>query len=167
METAHKCERQKRANRQRAEAGKALWTRRPFRYDRSTDGKVFIVEDEVAAIGRAALAVLQGATVTSVGRDWNAAGLRTTAGKGGLWGVTQARRVLINPRYAGKRVYNGKDMDGIGDWEPILTEEQHRDLAVKLTDCQGGRNSGRGRVCRQLPPTTWSSSGSKDVSGEP
>lgn len=133
METAHKGERQKRANRQRAEAGKPFWSRRPFGYDRTPDGDVFLVEVEAQAIRAAADAILNGATVSSVVREWNAAGLRTTAGDGGPWGVTQVRRVLINPRYAGKRIYNGEDM-GAGEWAPILTEDQHRSLEVKLTD---------------------------------
>lgn len=133
METAHKGERQKRANRQRAEAGKAFWSRRPFGYDRGPDGLVLLVNVEAEAIRWAADQVLGGATISSVVRNWNATGLRTSAGQGGLWGVTQARRVLINPRYAGKRVYNGEDM-GTGDWPPILTEEQHQRLEVKLTD---------------------------------
>ena len=134
METAHKGERQRRANRQRAEAGTAFWTRRPFGYDRTPDGEVFIVDAEADAIRAAANAASNGATITSIVREWNAAGLRTTAGKGGLWGVTQAKRVLINPRYAGKRLYNGEDMESAGDWEPILTEDQHRELELKLTD---------------------------------
>lgn len=133
METAHKGERQKRANRQRAEAGKAFWSRRPFGYDRTSDGTVFLVEAEAEAIRSAADQVLAGATMTSVARNWNAAGLRTSAGPGGLWGITQARRVLLNPRYAGKRVYNGEDM-GTGDWPPVLTEDQHQRLEVKLAD---------------------------------
>lgn len=133
METAHKGERQKRANRQRAEAGKAFWSRRPFGYDRTPEGDVIVVEPEAEAIRSGMTKVLGGATIASVAKDWNHTGLRTTAGEGGLWGVTQTRRVLINPRYAGKRVYNGEDM-GSGDWTPILTVDEHQQLELKLTD---------------------------------
>jgi site-specific DNA recombinase len=133
METAHKGERQKRANRQRAEAGNAFWSRRPFGYDRTPGGDVFIVEAEAEAIREAAGRVLAGDTMSAVIRDWNDAGLRTTAGKGGLWGVTQLRRLLLNPRYAGKRIYNGEDM-GAGDWAPILPEDMSRRLEEKLND---------------------------------
>lgn len=133
METAHKGQRQKRANRQRAEAGTAFWSRRPFGYDRNSDGTVFVVPVEAEALRWAANQALDGATITSIATAWNESGLRTTAGSGGAWGVTQTRRVLLNPRYAGKRVYNGEDM-GMGAWPPILTEDQHQRLEVKLTD---------------------------------
>lgn len=143
METAHKGERQRRANAQRAEEGKAFWTRRPFGYDRD-NGHVFTVKAEADAIRAGAEEVLSGATVASVARSWNAAGLLTTYYKrdretglqaegGKPWGVTQVRRVLLSPRYVGRRLYNGDDM-GAGEWEPILTEETHKALQEKLTD---------------------------------
>lgn len=131
MEVQHKGTRQKAANRQRAVAGKAFWTRRPFGYDRNDDG-VFIVEPEAALIKSAAAAVLAGSTIAAVVRDWDAAGARTTAG--GPWGVTQLRRTLLNPRYAGKRLYNGEEMEAGGAWRPILDEATHRALEEKLTD---------------------------------
>lgn len=130
MEVQHKGNRQRAANESRARKGKAFWTRRPFGYDRA-DGKVFVVEEEATLIREAAAAVLDGATLSSVVRHWNSLGSITTAG--GKWGVTQVRRVLINPRMAGRRLYNGEDM-GAGDWEPILDVETHRRIEEKLTD---------------------------------
>ncbi|XTR52896.1 recombinase family protein [Pseudarthrobacter sp. So.54] len=50
MEVKHKGNRQKAANRQRAEAGKAFWSRRPFGYDRTPEGVVFVVDDEAELI---------------------------------------------------------------------------------------------------------------------
>lgn len=132
MEVAHKGQRQRAANRQRAVKGKAFWTRRPFGYDRNDDG-VFIVEPEAKLIRSGADDVLAGATLASVARTWNEQGFTTTASSAGQWGVTQVRRTLINPRYAGKRLYNGEDM-GDGDWEPILDPERHKALEHKLTD---------------------------------
>jgi len=131
MEVQHKGTRQKAANRQRATAGKAFWTRRPFGYDRNEHG-VFTVEPEAALIKTGAAAVLAGSTIAAVARDWNAAGHPTTAG--GPWGVTQVRRLLLNPRYAGKRLYNGEEMEAGGMWQPILDEETQRSLEEKLTD---------------------------------
>jgi site-specific DNA recombinase len=143
MEVQHKGNRQREANHQRAKAGKAFWTRRPFGYNRGPDG-VFIVEDEAELIRSAAESVLAGSTVAAIARTWNDAGFRTTdvrkdtAGRitkaGGLWGVTQVRRLLVNPRYAGKRLYNGEEMEAGGLWDPILTEETHRALEERLTD---------------------------------
>lgn len=144
MEVKHKGNRQKAANRQRAEAGGAFWSRRPFGYDRTPEGLVFTVEDEAALIRSGADQILAGVTLASVARDWNAAGHRTTDVRrdkttgevtkaGGQWGVTQVRRLMLNPRYAGKRIYNGEDM-GTGEWEPILDVETHKRLEVLFMD---------------------------------
>jgi site-specific DNA recombinase len=134
MEVQHKGKRQKEANRQRAAAGKAFWTRRPFGYDRGPGG-VFIVEPEAVAIRSAATAILEGSTIAAIVRKWNSGGLITTAG--GPWGVTQVRRLLLSPRYAGRRPYlddDGVKAESEGDWKPILDEETHRALNVLLTD---------------------------------
>lgn len=146
METKHKGDRQKAANAQRAGKGEAFWSRRPFGYDRADDGRVVTVPDEAQAIKEAAEQVLAGATLSSVVRTWNAAGFRTTAvtrdkkdksvilKDGGLWGVTQLRRLLLNERYAGTRTYNGVPQEAAGKWEPILDEETSRRLKEVLTD---------------------------------
>jgi DNA invertase Pin-like site-specific DNA recombinase len=145
MEVKHKGERQRSANEQRANKGEAFWTRRPFGYDRA-DGHVFVVEAEAEAIRSGAQAVLSGATLSSVAAAWNALGLVTTyskredkdagqAARGGLpWNVTSVRRVLMNPRYAGKRLYNGEEMTIDGNWEAILDDETSRRLEEMLTD---------------------------------
>jgi site-specific DNA recombinase len=130
MEVQHKGNRQRTANRKRATEGNAYWSRRPFGYDRGVAG-VFVVNGEAQLIREAAVSILEGATVTSVAKQWNSLGFKTTAG--GDWGVTQVRRLLINPRMAGRRIYNGEDM-GAGEWEAILDEETHRRLEEKLTD---------------------------------
>lgn len=144
MEVKHKGNRQKAANRQRAEAGRAFWSRRPFGYDRTPEGLVFTVEDEAALIRSAADQILAGVTLSSIAREWNEAGHSTTDVRrdkttgevtkdGGKWGVTQVRRLMLNPRYAGKRIYNGEDM-GSGEWEPILEVDTHKRLEVLLMD---------------------------------
>lgn len=130
MEVQHKGNRQRTANRKRATEGNAYWSRRPFGYDRG-DGGVVVVEDEARLIREGAAKILEGATLASVAKQWNGLGYSTTAG--GRWGVTQVRRLLINPRMAGRRIYNGEDM-GSGEWEAILDEETHRRLEEKLTD---------------------------------
>lgn len=85
METAHKGDRQKAANKQRAAAGEGFWRRRPFGYDRTPDGHVFTVEPEAEAIRDAAKAVLGAATLSSVARQWNAEGFTTTTKEQGKW----------------------------------------------------------------------------------
>lgn len=130
MEVQHKGNRQRTANRKRATEGNAYWSRRPFGYDRG-DAGVFVVPEEARLIREGAASILEGATVASVAKQWNGLGYMTTAG--GAWGVTQVRRLLINPRMAGRRIYNGEDM-GSGEWEAILDGETHRRLEEKLTD---------------------------------
>jgi hypothetical protein len=92
-ETAIKSRRQKRANHQRAKNGK-LWVQRTFGYD----GNV-IVPAEAEAIGKACHAVLNGATLWSIAKDWNAKGLKTS--KGYLWEGSKVRQTLMRPTIAG------------------------------------------------------------------
>ncbi|WP_052207610.1 recombinase family protein [Sinomonas humi] len=134
MEVAHKAERQKTANRQRAEAGRAFWVRRPFGYGRDESGKVFVVEAEAQAIKDGVQAVLSGGSISDVARDWNARGLRTSAkNSSGRWSPTPVRRVLLNPMHPGRRFYLGEDV-ATGEWPPILTEEQHDEIVRLLKD---------------------------------
>lgn len=130
MEVQHKGKRQKAANEQRAKAGKAHWVKRPYGYEREGD-TAHIVPEEAAQLHDAAERVLSGETLASIARDWNNKGMVSTLGK--PWNVTSLRRSLINPRTAGRRLYNGEDM-GAGVWEPIFNPDMHRALEDKLTD---------------------------------
>lgn len=138
MEVKHKGERQKAANRQRAQRGAAFWTRRPFGFDRDENGVVYIVPEEAQAIREGVAAVLGGATLASVAKAWNDGGFRTSAigketGEGGLWGVTQVRRALLNPKTYGRLIYKGDDL-GPGQWPAILTADVFAELEQHLTD---------------------------------
>ena len=134
-EGEQKATRQVAANRQRAQRGQVLWTRRPFGFDR-TGAKVRIVKSEAAEIRKAAGKVLAGATLASIATDWNARGIPTSVWlhgcpdddavcrhnkaekcldrKEGHWSVTSVRRVLLNPRTAGRVVSQGQDYGGNG-----------------------------------------------------
>jgi site-specific DNA recombinase len=110
-EGEQKATRQVAANVQRAQRGQVLWTRRPFGFDR--DGaKVRVVTSEAVEIRSAAKRVLAGATLASIAADWNGRGIFTSTG--GLWSVTSVRRVLLNPRTAGRVVSSGQDYGGNG-----------------------------------------------------
>ncbi len=105
-EGQQKAARQVAANRQRAQSGVVLFTSRPFGFDR--DGaRIKVVESEAAEIRKAADRVLEGASLSSIAADLNARGVRTTPGK--RWTITAVRRVLLNPRTAGRTVSNGED----------------------------------------------------------
>ena len=110
-EGEQKATRQVAANLQRAQRGQVLWTRRPFGFKR--DGaKVSIEDSEAVEIQEAADKVLKGATLASIAADWNARGIKTTVGV--AWCVTSLRRVLLNPRTAGRVVSNGEDYGSNG-----------------------------------------------------
>jgi site-specific DNA recombinase len=129
-EVERKGARQRRANQQRAENGTGRWTRRPFGYDRVGDD-VFVVEAEAAALRSAAADVLAGRSLGAIATEWNAAGIRTSTG--GQWRTSPLRRALLNPRIAGRSMYNGADL-GAGRWAPILTPELHGQVEARLLE---------------------------------
>jgi DNA invertase Pin-like site-specific DNA recombinase len=131
-EVERKGVRQRRANEQRATAGRMGWTRRPFGYDQQ-DGAIVVVDQEAKALERAAEMVLTGETLAAGVRMHDGEGLTTTAGK--AWNVTSLRRALLNPRYAGRVTYNGADVTA-GTWPVILPAEMQERLGEKLRDVQ-------------------------------
>lgn len=142
QESEHKGERQKLANVQRAQAGDWHTTNRAFGY--TLDGQP--LEPEASAVRKAAVDVLAGKSIQSVTRQWNADGVKSTlAGQerkkdgkvvkvlDGKWTSPNVRRLLINPRYAGLRVYNGQVI-GTGTWTPLIDPDTHRGLVAYLTN---------------------------------
>lgn len=128
-EIEQKGARQKAANRQRAATGAASWTRRPFGFDR--DGReVVIVEDEALVIRRIADDLRSGSSVAAICRALDAEGITTSTGS--TWTPTTLRRVMTNPRLAGRVTYNGEDMGRLAP--AILTEEDFERVVGTLTD---------------------------------
>jgi DNA invertase Pin-like site-specific DNA recombinase len=130
METEVKGERQRLAAESAAAAGKR-WTGcpRPFGYE---DDHVTIRPAEAGAIRWAADALLGGGTVSAVAREWSRRGL-TSVQTGRPFGRQSVTTILRNPRLAGLSAYRG-EIVGIGQWEPVLTEEQWRAIAALLAD---------------------------------
>jgi DNA invertase Pin-like site-specific DNA recombinase len=131
-EVERKGVRQRRANEQRASAGRMGWTRRPFGYDRE-DGEIVVVDAEAKALEKAAEMVLAGDTLAAGVRMLDELELTTTAGK--AWNVTSLRRALLNPRYAGRVTYNGADVTA-GTWPVILPADVQERLGERLRDVQ-------------------------------
>lgn len=131
QESEHKAERQKRANIQRAEAGGWWSSHRVFGYD--ADGT--IREAEAVLIRQAAADVLTGVSMRAIARRMNEQGSVTSAGK--PWNNVNLKRVLVNPRYAGLRVYKGKVI-GPGDWQAIIDADTHAGVVAVLSDPSRG-----------------------------
>lgn len=137
-ETAVKSRRQKRANLQRAQAGKP-WMQRSFGYD----GNI-IVPREAAAIRKACHALLNGASLWSIAKDWNAQGLKTS--KGYEWEGSKVRQVLLRPAIAGLAVHNGEILDkATPAWKPIVDRNTWDSVGKYLRDPKRftGRSMGR------------------------
>lgn len=108
------------ARKQKATREAGGWTGgpRPFGYE--PDGMT-VREYEAAAIRDAYETLALGASLASIVRRWNGAGLRT--GRSGQeWTTAGVRECLKNPRYAGRRGYLGEDI-GPASWPAIVPEE--------------------------------------------
>ncbi|MCW2651701.1 MAG: Recombinase, partial [Mycobacterium sp.] len=128
QESEHKGERQRRANAQKAAAGRWQTANRPFGYTMTGEP----LEPEATALRTAVADVLAGKSIRKVAAEWNTAGLRTTL-KGTQWNSPRVRRLLVNPRYAGLKVHRGKVV-GKGAWTPLIDEDTHRGLVAYLSD---------------------------------
>ncbi|CAN1485911.1 Ser_Recombinase domain containing protein [Mycobacteriaceae bacterium] len=133
MEIELKGERQIRAARQRAEAGKAWTPVRWFGYTMpKPDGTgIEIVQSEAALLADAYDAILSGHSLMGIAKRWNALGVRTV--KGNPWVAKVLRDVLLNPRNAGRSSYRGAEV-GQGTWDPIVAEDVYRGVAAILKD---------------------------------
>lgn len=130
LEIEMKSDRQKRASRQAAEAGKRVGGRRPFGYE--ADG-VTLRPAEAEAVKSAYAAVLAGVPLAEIARDWNRAGFVTGQakysaahyGEPSPWQAYSVRVVLRNARYMGMRSYNG-EIVAEAVWPAIVDESTWR-----------------------------------------
>lgn len=134
-EVERKAARQRLANEQRAQAGApSTGGARPFGYARN---HIDVIPEEAAAIADGARWALAGMSMREIARRWDEAGLKSSrademsAPQG--WTGRGVKGVLVSPRYAGIRTYRGEEI-GRGTWPPILDEETHRALKLKLSD---------------------------------
>jgi site-specific DNA recombinase len=135
-EIEQKGDRQRRANEQRRGRGEALWTHRPFGYDRDDDGRVVVVHREAAVIRWAALWVRTGTarephSLSEAVRRLDARGITTTTG--GPWSVNTLRRSLLNPRVTGTVTHLGLAV-APGTWPTILDDDVQQQVAEILRD---------------------------------
>ncbi len=127
-EIERKSARQKRAGLQRATMGKAVSSVRPFGF---TADNVSHDEREAEVLRRAYAEFNSGATLASIARKWNTAGILTN--RGNQWRGHTVRQVLRNPRNAGIRSYKG-EVVGAASWAPIVDETTYRTAQARLSD---------------------------------
>lgn len=128
-EGEQKAVRQRSSNRQRAERGISVWSRRPYGFDRA-GREVFVVEHEADVIRDMAARVLAGDTLASIVRGLNDKGILNSEGR--PWNLTTAKRTLLSPRLAGRLAYNGTVYPAA---HPAILDEDVADrLSARLTD---------------------------------
>src|SRR4029077_15401132 len=112
---------------------------RTFGYDGNT-----IVPKEAAAIRKACHALLSGATLWSIAKEWNSKGIKTP--RGYEWEGSKLRQVLLRPSIAGLAVHNGEILEGVKPaWKPIIDRDTWESVRKYLSDPKRftGRSMGR------------------------
>jgi hypothetical protein len=113
--------------------------RRPFGFE--ADGMT-VRQNEAAAIRAGYRAILSGASLGEITRQWNAQGL--TTGQRSPWRRDAVRDVLLNPRNAGLRGYaqvpeHGRrkvEIIGPAKWAALVDESTYRAAVGVLNDPQ-------------------------------
>jgi site-specific DNA recombinase len=116
FEVRRKGERQTRANTQRAAGGGVPKGARLTGY--TTDGE--LIDDEAVAVRAMFHGFLAGETLRSLARDHSLS-------------PSTVRTILVNPRYAGRRVYKA-EVVGKGSWESIVSEDEFDIVQRRLAD---------------------------------
>ncbi|SIL91589.1 recombinase [Mycobacteroides abscessus subsp. abscessus] len=128
-EVEHMIERTKSQKKQAALDGKYRGGQRPFGYE--PDG-LRLREAEADAIRSGVESVLSGVSLRQIARDWNALGLRTSAGNKEFSSV-EVRKVLLRPRNAGIALHQGQPV-GKGQWDAIIDTDSFAALEAILRD---------------------------------
>ncbi|MEU6758029.1 recombinase family protein [Streptomyces sp. NPDC046685] len=135
-------ERVKDAKAQTLAAGGYRGGPRPFGYE--SDG-ITVRESEARHLREAAEAVLAGASIKSIAREWQEAGVRTvprryrqedgTRGEpeSREWSASELRTLLLRHRNAGLLAHHGTEV-GAAAWPAIIPEPVWRGVVAKLKD---------------------------------
>jgi site-specific DNA recombinase len=126
-----KSDRWKRSIRQRRETGE-VHTMGPRLYGYERDGT--IVPHEREHLEWAAGQILDGAALVRTTIGLNERGSRTTLGN--EWNRAGLKKTLTNPRLAGMSVLNG-DVVGVGQWQPIFDAETFEALQAAFAVRKG------------------------------
>jgi site-specific DNA recombinase len=142
-EVDRKSRRQRDALSQRAKLGRPPLGVRLTGY--SVRGE--IVPDEAEVIRRVFKMFHAGETLRSISRALTDEGVASRSGR--PWNPSTIRTILVNPRYAGRAVYQGRPTGELGNWEPLVSAEVFDLVQARLSDPR--RVSNRvGTDCKHL-----------------
>lgn len=127
-EIERKGARQKAAAAQRAEHGRVPRGVRLTGY--TVTGKVR--ESEAKVVAEMFADFNGGASLREIAARLTAAGV-PTRGRG-IWSPSSVRTMLVNPRYAGRAVYCGRETGQAGQWQPIVDGGTFDAVQAKLQD---------------------------------
>ena len=139
-EVARTSERVKRATHAYAARGlpngRILWGYQRIYHDTTRQLIAIRVDPTIRDLIRdAATRFINGASLTSLAKDWNARGVPTRSGAPG-WTHNSIRGLLANPGYAGLRA-----SEGIATWPVILTPDEHAQIQQRLQDMAAAATS--------------------------
>ncbi|MGH3365676.1 MAG: recombinase family protein [Nocardioidaceae bacterium] len=132
--------RRKRKAQAMREAGKRSGGARPFGQPGTKNGVPVAAEQvdaERAAIAWAVRAHLDGVSLHAIAREWNARGLLTIYGN--KWDPRTVAKTLRAGRNAGFIEHNGKVVGRFADGEPIITEDEWREIVAVMQARRRGR----------------------------
>lgn len=135
-EVTHTQERLEGWHRAQAAKGRSHGGSRPFGWN---PDRITVNPDEAAEIRQWADHILGGGSLGEIVRDLNRRGVPTASWRPPLvvapWTKQQVRQILLRRRLAGWRVHRGKVITQ-GEWEPILTDDVHRQVVAVLSNPQ-------------------------------
>lgn len=123
--------RTQRAKKERAKQGK--WNGGGYRRFGHSPDCTSIIDSEAIAIRTAVDRILTGVTLGAIAREWNAAGLTTTAGN--KWDTSNLLQMLKKPRLAGIIEHDGQRYPGFAE---IIPPETFESLRRHLTSKRQG-----------------------------
>ncbi|RAX50903.1 hypothetical protein DQ353_00435 [Arthrobacter sp. AQ5-05] len=126
-ESAHKSDRLVRQEQQAAEQGKWRGGPRPFGYQA---GAQELEPVEADAVRRAYDMVLEGHTLASIVRDWEARSLKTT--RGNTFTTLQLRAILLREKNYGASIYRGEVVK-TDAFPAIISEDKFSTVKAILT----------------------------------
>lgn len=138
-EIERKGERQRRAALQRAENGRPPLGVRLFGYTTAGD----VIADEASIVREAFTRFAAGDSLHGVVTWLNESGMSPRHSD--TWPRSTVRRMLLNPRYAGRAVYCGQANGRTGTWAPIVDEDVFDAVSRKLTDPRRRKQFGTDR----------------------